>query len=122
MLFAFLCTYQSAASQSPQTIMLKPNHGFELTTVVSYIRAYRECVDRWQQQKANNRNNNFNRIQKNQCQTVYLQLEQSVDQQSLQLIEQLVKNRWYKRELGLGFTPERIAKKSTALMSGESSK
>ena len=124
-LFVLFSTSQIVASQATKHIMLTPNHGIELTTVVGYIKTYRQCMDNAQQQLQQHQNgkgrNTFNNARNNQCKNAHQQLKQSVNRRSLKSINKLVKRRWKKREVGPGFTPERILHNPTALSSGLSS-
>ena len=119
-----LGAYQTSASQVNKNILLTPSNGIELTTIVSYIRTYRECMDNAQQQLQQNQNakgeNAFNNAQNNQCKDAHQQLEQSIDKTSLKSVDKLVRKRWKKREVGPGFIPERIFQNPTALSSGVS--
>lgn len=125
-----ITTYQSTASQPHKSIILIPNNGIELSTVVSHIGAYRKCMDNVQFQIQHNYNNggdynstnrakiSFNNARKNQCKEVYQPLKQSIDKKSLKLVDKLARKRWNKREVGPGFTLERILKNPKALVSG----
>ena len=121
-LAVFFSVSQAAASQTSKSLILTPNNDITLNTVVSYIGSYRQCMDHAQQQLQQNHNgrgnNAFNNARQNQCQHEHLQLAQSIDKQSLKAINKLVKKRWKKREVGPGFTPERILQNPTALNSG----
>ena len=71
------------------------------------------------QQLQNGRDKNaFNNARKNQCKDEHKQLKQSINRKSLKSVNKLVRKRWKKREVGPGFTPERILQAPTTLTSG----
>lgn len=117
-----LATCQSVANQPNKTILLKPNNGIELTTVVGFIRSFNLCMDnvhqQLQQDNASKRRNAFNQARKNQCKSAYEQLKQSIDKKSLKSIDKLAHKRWNQREIGPGFTLENILQTPSALQSG----
>lgn len=113
---------QSIANQPNKTIMLKPNDGIELATVVGFVRSFNSCMTNvqqtLQQNNASRKRNAYKNARNNQCKAQYKQLKQSINRKSLKAINKMARKRWNQREVGPGFAPENISQISTAFASG----
>ena len=58
---------QSIANQPNKTIMLKPNDGIELTTVVGFVRSFNSCMTNVQQALQQNNASRKRNAYKNVC-------------------------------------------------------
>lgn len=98
-------------------IELNPIDGVSLHEIMVELGTYRACMDKAQNMTSRGKNA-YKKAQSLQCNTSFERLGQLMDKHSLKSIDKLSWQRWNKRDVGVGFSDDRILLNSSALISG----